>query len=50
MKNVSELVVALKSGEYDGVDIMNCWITLERLQSELWEAEFRIGDYENETG
>jgi hypothetical protein len=35
MSNRHPLVVKLKSGEYDGTDLMQAWLLIEELQSEL---------------
>jgi hypothetical protein len=42
MKLVQELKLALKSGEYDGTDIMDAWITLELQEQQLAEANAKI--------
>ena len=37
------LVVKLKSGEYDGADIMKAWLLIEELQAQLVEITEIIG-------
>lgn len=35
MKTVSELKVSLKSGDYDGADLMQAWCTMENQEAEI---------------
>lgn len=35
IKNRDELVIKLKSGEYDGTDIMQAWIRIEALEQQI---------------
>lgn len=35
MKTVEELKVSLKSGDYNGVDLMQAWCTMENQQTEI---------------
>ena len=36
------LVVKLKSGEYDGADIMKAWLLIEELQAQLADKQWHI--------
>lgn len=44
MKSVSELKLALKSGEYNGVDIMQAWCTMENQQRKIAELTHALND------
>ena len=58
MKTVEQLKLALKSGEYNGVDIMEAWCTMENQQkhitelthalNELYEASIALYDHLSE--
>lgn len=42
--NINLLCQKLRNGEYDGTDIMQTWIALEQLQSELTELKLINGN------